>query len=188
MERMRINSSIMIVLVALCVAANGALAADLDSSVPLEYQVKAAVVYKFVRYVEWSKEVLPDTLDTITLGVLGGSPMVSALRTLVEGKEVGGYTLRIRHFRSLEDLAFCHVLFVGRSEKEHLKEVLGHIEGWSTLTVGEAEGFAQEGGMINLVIAENRVKFEINLGAAEDADLKISSRLLRLGKIMGGKG
>jgi len=188
MSNMRLKYLNIIVLVTGIVATNGAFAADQDLSIPLEYQVKAAVLYKFVRYVEWPQDVLPDTLDIITIGVLGESPVTVALRALVEGKEIGGYKVAIRHFRSLEDLDFCHMLFIGRSEKEHLKKVLGRLQGWSTLTVGDTEYFAAVGGMINLVIVENKVRFETNLEAAEKAKLKISSKLLRLGKIVGGTG
>ena len=183
----RIFLSILTLMVVLG-ATNGALAADQDFSIPLEYQVKAAVLYKFVRYVEWSQDVLPDTLDTITIGVLGESPIVDALRASVEGKEIGGYKVAIRHFGGLEDLDFSHMLFIGRSEKQHLKKALRRLQGWNTLTVGDTEGFAEAGGMVNLVIVENRVGFEINLEAAEKAKLRISSHLLRLGRIVGGAG
>ena len=185
MRRISLN---IITLMVVLGATNGAFAADQDSSIPLEYQVKAAVLYKFVRYVEWPQDVLPDTLDTITIGVLGESPITDALRASVEGKEIGGYKVVIRHFGDLADLDFCHMLFIGRSEKENLKKALRRLQGWSTLTVGDAEGFAEKRGMINLVIVENKVRFEINMEAAEEAKLKISSKLLRLGKIVSATG
>jgi len=173
-----------ILLVGLYVVAIGAAPSDSDPPVPLEYQIKAAFLHNFVKFVEWPEGVLPDTLDTITIGVIGEGPMYDGLESVVEGKTVKGRALSIQRFRRPEDLTFCHVLFVGRSEKERLKAILKRVENSRTLTVGEIEKFADQGGAINFIIVENRVRFEINLEAAKDAHLAISSRLLRLAKII----
>ena len=187
---MRAKCSILILLMTACVAASGGVSADPDPSIPLEYRVKAAFLYRFVKFVEWPGEALPDTHNTITIGVLGEGDIYAALESLVEGKQAKGRKLVIQQFREPEDLEFCHVLFIGRSEKNseqeesRLKEILKGLKGSSTLTVGEAEGFAQIGGMINFIIVESKVRFEINVGAAREANLKISSKLLRLARIV----
>jgi len=181
---MRVKHSIMMLLTTVCSAASGVVPANADPSIPLEYQIKAAYLYKFTRFVEWPEEALPDTLSTITIGVLGEGDMYAALESIVKGKQVKGRRLGIKHFGKAEDLVFCHVLFIGRSEKIRLREILEILKGQSTLTVGEEERFARSGGMINFIIVENRVRLEINVRAAEEGDLKISSRLLTLARIV----
>ena len=176
--------SILILILTACAVASGVLPAHSDPSVPLEYQIKAAFLYRFIEFVEWPEEALPDTLDTITIGVLGESDIKEALETLVEGKQVRGHQVEIKHFGKAEPLEFCHVLFIGRSEKSRLREIPKMLKGWSTLTVGEVEGFARFGGMINFIIVENKVRFEINVRVAEKADLQISSKVLRLASIV----
>ena len=93
----------------------------------------------------------------------------------------------IKHCAKLDQLDKCHLLFVSRSEEKNLPEILAKIKNWNTLTVSDMEGFAQSGGVINFVTVEKKIRFEINLDAAERADLKISSKLLRLAKIVKDK-
>ncbi len=181
--------SILVLLTAMLGAANPVIAADSDSPVSVEYQIKAAFLYRFIKFIEWPDEVLPDTQRTITIGVLGESPMNKTLQS-IEGREVKGHKLAIKRFGGLQDLESCDVLFIGRPERDSdleeslLRQALSKLKGTSTLTVSEIEGFAQLGGIINFIIVENKVRFEINLKAARDANLKISSKLLRLARIV----
>ena len=186
--RGRLPISILLI-VAICSVTSEVFAANPGpsmSEIP-EYQMKAAYLYQFMKFVEWPEEVLPDTLDTITVGVFGESDIEEELRSLInrslaKGKLVKGRKVRVKHFRKVGDLAFCHVLFVSRSERSHLKEVLARTKDRSTLTVGEQEGFARAGGMINFIIVESKVRFEISVRAARRVDVRISSRLLKLAK------
>lgn len=160
---------------------------DLSAQNPelfLQYQVKAAFLYKFIKFVDWPEGVLPDTCQTISIGVLSRGPIHRAL-DLIADKEVKGRQLVVKHFPRLQDIEYCHVLFIGGSEKKHLKQILKRLNGNSTLTVSEIEGFGHLGGMINFIFLENRIGFEINPNAAEETQLKISSKLLRLAKIVG---
>jgi uncharacterized protein DUF4154 len=136
----------------------------------LEYQVKAAFLYQFLNFVEWPATA-PGIADGMIIGVLGETALTSALQPL----------------RGPRDLAAVHVLFVAGSEKERLSGILRTIRGASILTIGEVDGFTRLGGVINFVIVDGKVAFEINVRAAEEARLRISSKLLRLARIVEDK-
>ncbi len=94
--------------------------------------------------------------------------------------------MEIQYFSRAEDIKDCHVLFISRSEKDRYPAVLAAIQGRSVLTVSEIDRFAHNGGMINLVVVQESVRFEINLQAAEQAGLQVSSKLSGLGTIVKG--
>jgi hypothetical protein len=149
-----------------------------------EYAVKAAFLFNFAKFVEWPDDAFADPASPLVLCVLGEDPFGDALRSL-KGKTVNGRPLAIRNLATLEGLERCHLLFVCPSEKPVLPKILQAAKGRSILTVGDMEGFAQDGGIINLVVKEeNRVSIEINLEAAQRTRLKISSKLLALAKIV----
>ena len=152
---------------------------------PLEYQVKAAFLYQFFKFVEWPPEAFHATNQTIYIGVVDGGPMASALQ-FVEGKEAKGRRVVVKRFKGLEGLEFCHILFIGSGMEGRLAEILDQLKGASTLTVSDIDRFARRGGMINLITVEDKVQFEINVDAAERAKLQISSHLLRLARIVPG--
>jgi hypothetical protein len=167
----------------LCILAPGRVRAATTAQTPLEYQVKAAFVYKFLKFVEWPPASMPDSSTTIVVGLLGTGPMHDALES-VKGKEVSHRRVTVRSVEEADSLASCHVLFIGRGEEARLEEVLSALEGSSTLTIGEISEFAERGGMINFLIEDNKVGFEINPAAAARAHLHISSKLLRLAKVV----
>jgi hypothetical protein len=151
-------------------------------SIPFEYQVKAAFLYNFTEYVEWPHDLLPDGSKAIKVGVLGDSPILAALEAL-EIDESGGYSLDLKQFDSVDDLVYCHVLFVGCPEQPCLSAALGKAQAMGILTVGETEEFGTNGGVIRFILAEKKVRFTINNRAAQKAGLKVSSKLLRLAQI-----
>ncbi len=158
-------------------------AASESPSVSLEYQVKAAFVYKFLKFIEWPTAGMPDSGHTMVVGFWGTGPMLAALQS-VEGKEVSDRSVTVRSITDPDSLTGCHVVVIGRSEKPRLDMILRALEGSSTLTISEIDDFAARGGMINFVIEDNKVAFEINPAAADRADLRISSKLLRLATIV----
>jgi len=91
----------------------------------------------------------------------------------------------IKQFSRAENLEKCHMLFISASEKDRLAHVLSLVKAPNVLTVGDMESFARRGGVVNLVKKENKIKFEINVDAAQEAELKISSKLLKLARIVG---
>lgn len=151
-----------------------------DEFQPSEYQLKAAFLFNFAKFVEWPAGAFPEARSPIIIGVLGDNPFGSELERTIRDKTVNERPLQIKEFRSAAEARGCHVLFVGNSEKKRLPEVIEGLRGTSVLTVGEAENFIESGGMIGFVREGNKVRFQINDRAARGAGLKISSKLLNL--------
>jgi len=105
----------------------------------------------------------------------------------LNGKVIDGRPVRVLHFKEAQEIQGCQVLFIGIADKKFISATLANLKGTPVLTVGESEHFVQDGGMIGFFLEDNKVRFEINLNAAEHANLKISARLLALAKtVIGG--
>lgn len=152
-----------------------------------EYEVKAAFLFNFVKFVEWPAEALPAG-GPLLICVLGDDPFGDALDAITKGERVGGHETAIRRFRSLDQVRSCQVLFVSLSERRQMPAVFEAVRGASVLTVSDIDRFAASGGMINFTKQNYRIGFEINPQAAERARLRISSKLLSLAKIVEGPG
>ena len=150
-----------------------------------EYQVKAAYLFNFLKFVEWPEGAFADPLAPIVIGIVGDDPFEDALPQVVVGKTVQGRDLVIRKYRVGEDLRTSHILFISASEKRRLPQLLAGLRGSNVLTVADFEGFLEEGGMIQLFSENNRVRFAINVDAAVRAKLKLSSKLLSLARVVG---
>jgi YfiR/HmsC-like len=151
-----------------------------------EYHVKAAFLFHFVQLVEWPADSLGDETNPVTLCIPGEDPFDGDLEGTLAGKSVGTRPLRVRHLKAAEDFQGCQVIFVSRHDAARFGQVLAELKEGPILTVGESDGFVQQGGMIGFCLVENKVRFEINVQAAERAKLKISSRLLLLAKTVVG--
>ena len=171
-----------------------------------KYETKAGYLLNFAEFVEWPAGAFSNAKSPIVLGVVGKDPFGVELDKL-QGKIVNGRAFEIRRFKGamefrgeetpgrrqddlpakqakkLAEMKSCHILFITSSEKNFLTQTLKPIRGASVLTVGETDSFAREGGIITFVESENNVQLEINLAAAEQARLKISSKLLSLAKV-----
>lgn len=148
-----------------------------------ERQIKVAFLYNFVKFVDWPTEVLPESGATISVCVLSDDPTFEALDAL-NGKTVKGRRLTVRQITNATELASCQVAFFGITEEKRLPQFLRDLQGASVLTVGEIDRFAQSGGIINLVVVNNKVRFEINIDRAERARLKLGSQLLSMATIV----
>ena len=152
-----------------------------------EYSVKAAFLFHFAQFVEWPQGTFNDNNSPLRYCTLGEDPFHGALDAILSGKTIGTRPVRVEHFRRAREIASCQVLFIGVSQKKTIPTALESLKGFPILTVGESENFAKEGGMIGFFLEDNKVRFEINLDAAERAKLKISARLLALAKtVIGG--
>ena len=149
-----------------------------------EYRLKAAYLYNFAKFIDWPSDSFPDDASPIILGVLGSDPFGSALDKTLRGKTVRGRSLVLRRFPDVEDAQNCHILFVGRSERGRLAQTLERFHGSAVVTVGETEEFVRVGGIINFFTERDRLRFEINVEAAERAGLSISSMLLNLARVV----
>ena len=175
--------SSLIVMITVCTVASGTPTAQAQPRLVREYQIKAAFLYNFVKFVEWPDDTFTDSSTPLTLCVLGEDPFGAALDSL-KGKAVKGRKLAIKRFESDQELEGCHVLFISLPEKNHLAQIIETLKDSSILTVGEMEQFAELGGIINFTIERSKIRFIINVNAAEQAGLKISSKLLRLAKVI----
>ena len=151
-----------------------------------EYQVKAAYLFNFLKFVEYPSESFADPLAPLVIGVVGNDPFGSALPQVVIGKTVQGRDLVIRVYRAGEDLRGAHLLFISASERKRIPMILSSLHGSSVLTVSDAVGFLDAGGMIQFLKENDRVRFAINVDATNQAKLKMSSKLLSLAKVVGG--
>jgi hypothetical protein len=158
-----------------------------DSSDSSEYLIKAGFIYNFAKFVEWPSTAFAQPDSPIVIGILGADPFGTLIDQIVENKKIGarGFVVkRLKRGTDLKDLRECKILFVGDSERAHIDELLQIVKSLPILTVGETPGFAQRGGVIRFVLEDNRVRFEVNVDAAHQADLTISSRLLTLARII----
>ncbi len=169
--------------VAVILAGISASRAAPPSSRTEEYELKAAFVYKLAKFVEWP-EVAGGDDSTLVIGVVGEDPFGAALDDAVNGKTVNGRSLVVRRFSAVKRLAPCRILFVSRSVSDHFPEVLEGVRRTPTLTIGEGELFTREGGIVGFVTEDDKVRFDINVDAAERAGLKISSKLLALAHVV----
>jgi YfiR/HmsC-like len=179
-----------ILIIALSVSlswAPGALAQDRDSSNSSEYLIKAGFIFNFAKFVDWPPTTFAQPDSPIVIGILGTDPFGAIIDQIVQDKKIGarGFVVkRMKWGTDLKDLKECKILFVGASERVHIDELVQIVRGLPILTVGETPGFAEHGGVIRLVLEDNRVRFEVNVDAARQAGLTISSRLLTLARII----
>ena len=158
-----------------------------DSSDSSEYLIKAGFIFNFAKFVEWPSTAFAQPDSPIVIGILGTDPFGTIIDKIVQDKKVGarGFVVkRLKWGADLKELSTCKILFVGASEKAHMDELVQIVRGLPILTVGETPGFAERGGVIRFVLEDNRVRFEVNVEAAHQADLTISSRLLTLARII----
>lgn len=158
-----------------------------------EYQIKAAFLYNFIQFVDWPKEKVADSNQPIIIGIIGKDPFGNVFESL-KNKKIKGRSVVIRRINTFEELEKnkelqdkkinelkkFHVLFICSSENKYLEQIIKHVKTNNVLTVGETYNFLENGGIINFVLEEKKVRFEINLDAANTSNLKISSQLLRL--------
>jgi hypothetical protein len=166
-----------------CLAAGWAAATD-PGPVASEYQVKAAFLYNFTKFTNWPPGAFSSPSAPIVIGILGEDPFGQVMDDVVRGEVVGNRPLAVSRLHADDDLRRCHVLFISRSEKQRLPAVLGRLKGSPVLSIGEISGFAEQGGMVNLLLANKTVKIEINQAAAEQAGLQISAKLLKLARLV----
>jgi len=153
-------------------------------SVAGEYEIKAAFLYNFARFAEWPPTAVPDSPDVFVIGVLGTDPFGDILDEIAATRTVGDKRIVVRRFATLDEYTPCHILFVAASERARMAAVIEKLRDAPVLLVADTAGFAQAGGTVDLVVEENKVRFEVNPVAAERAGVKISSKLLRLARIV----
>jgi len=149
-----------------------------------EYDVKAVFLFNFAQFVDWPAEAFPHSDTPLVIGVLGDDPFGGVLDQTVGDERLGGRPFQVRRFHSVDEIETCHILFVSRPEGDRPQNILAGLRNRPILTVSDADGFAERGGMIRFVTERGRIRLQLNLAAAEAAHLTISSKLLRVAEVV----
>lgn len=149
-----------------------------------EYQIKAAFLFNFAQFVDWPATAFTNGTAPFYIGILGDDPFGAALDETIQGEAINNHKIIVVRSQNVGDLKNCAMIFVSKSEKRHIPEILSDLDSRPILTVSEVDGFAQDGGSINFFLDGTKVRFEINPAASQSDGLKISSQLLSLGKIV----
>jgi len=173
----RLASSLVVVALWVCIGAPVARAQSED-------QVKAAFLFNFARYVEWPDASFDGPADALRICMVGEDRFADVVSSIVSGKRVEDRPVAVDALAGLEGAASCHILYVAESFAAPASAIAARLRGSSVFTVSDRAGFAARGGIANFIRSENKIRFEINPGAAKQAGLKVSSRLLRLAKLV----
>jgi hypothetical protein len=176
------------VILAMLLPAVGRGAVQPQRTAAQEYDLKAAFLFNFAQFVEWPAEAFAQGDTPIVIGILGDDPFGNSLDEIVEGETIRNHPLVVRRYHSIEQVDTCHILFISSSNEGHLEHVLKTLGRRSILTVGETKDFTSHSGMIGFEVSQRHLRLRINLGAAQDARLTISSKLLRQAEIVGTAG
>jgi hypothetical protein len=147
---------------------------------PSEYDLKAAFLFNFAKFVEWPPEAFAETNSPIVIGILGKNVFGDTLEKIINNRKVNNRGFEFRHFDSTSETTNCQILFVSSSEKNDFAKIVSALHNASVLTVSEADGFLKAGGMVNFLIEGKNIRFQISDEAAKKARLNISSKLLSL--------
>jgi YfiR/HmsC-like len=149
-----------------------------------EYPVKLAFLYNFTKFVQWPLDAFRDASAPLVICIVGEDPFNADLEQEFRRRTSGSHPLNLKTSKPSDDLTTCHVAFVTAAENKRAAGIVARLKGASVLTVGESNGFADHGGVINFILEENKVHFEINVDVAKQTRLTISSKLLALGRIL----
>jgi len=153
-----------------------------------EYQLKAVFLFNFLQFVDWPANSFADAHSPFYVCVLGDDPFGPALDEVMAGERLDGRPITIERHEDVTDTAHCHLVFIAQDSAARLKRSLAALQDKSILTVSDTENFANEGGVIELEVQNNRIKLLVNLQAANEAQLRVSSKLLRKAQIVGTGG
>jgi hypothetical protein len=155
----------------------------LGQTTPKENAIKAAFVFNFIKFAEWSDKAFDSSDASIKLCVWGSKALDGALDEL-RNKTAKNRKIRVLYTQKMREVIECHVLFVSNTYRGNFQKIITQTAGENILTVSDIPGFAQGGGIIGLFLSDNQMRFAINVEAARRSEVKISSQLLRLGKIV----
>jgi hypothetical protein len=167
-------------------AIQSAFAQDDDGVVNREYPLKALFLYNFGSYTEWPAGTFANDQTPFVIGVLGSSPLDETLNEIAAKKRIGDRRIVIERYKSAGDIKNCQILFIPRSvPQKQQQQVIDAMKNRPVLLVGESANFAANGGGINFFVEANKIRFEINVAATKQQQLKISSKLLAMAKLVG---
>ncbi len=155
-----------------------------QGSRPTEYQVKAAFLFNFAKFVDWPPNSFASPQSPFLICILGNDPFGQAIDETLRGQSIGGRRVAVQRVRDASELRHCQMAFISSTEQRHLDSILQAVQGANVLLVGESPGFAAAGGAIQFEMQDDRVRFSINPDAAARAGLRVSSKLLSLATIV----
>ena len=147
---------------------------------PSEFQIKAAYIYNFGKFVKWPAVAPANQSGSFTICVLDGDPFGATLGSTLAGETVGGKPVAVKRIEKAQDASVCHILFIGSTQGKDLKGILSALDADAVLTVSDIPDFSKRGGMIQFVPEGDRIRFEINLEGAEKSHLIFPSELLKV--------
>ena len=150
---------------------------------PSEYQLKAVFLFNFAQFVEWPEAAFEGPDDNLSICLVGHDPFGAELDAVMQGEQIGGRAISIQRYSDTTSLEGCHLLYVSQPENE-LRQTLQKVKGAPVLTVGETEAFTAFGGMIRFQMEGNKVRLLVNPKPADEARLRLSSKLLRSSQIV----
>lgn len=158
------------------------------AQVSKEYQLKAVFLWRLAQFTQWPSNAFEDAASPIAICVLGDNPFGDALDEAVRGETAHGRKFVVRHFRSVQEIKTCHILYISLSVARQVKEIIAAVRSRSILTVSEIEGFTRShDGMVRFLTEQNKISLRINLKAATGARLVLDPRLLRAADIVGNE-
>lgn len=152
-----------------------------------QFQLKAAYLYSFAKYVNWPSARFSSEDAPLVIGVGSRSPVCDELEQIVQGRSANGHRLVLRICESVSDAKSTHILFVQASDEKWLLDALPELKKSGVLCVGESNAFAEQGGMLTFVAERDRLRFKVNLRETRAAGLTLSSQLLKLAIAVTGK-
>jgi hypothetical protein len=158
-----------------------------EEPMPSEYQVKAAFLINFPKYVEWPAEAFAATNSPIVIAAMGETKVAAEIEKIITGRTVNGREIVLKRLASHEEPGVCHILFISAAEQQHSPNLCTQLKDISVLTVGESDDFLDRGGIINLARRDQKIAVQVNLTAADKARIKISSKLLGVAGVVKGK-
>jgi hypothetical protein len=172
----RLGRAAVLVLAALMATGAAALA-------PSEYQLKAVFLFNFAQFVEWPPEAFDESTSSLNVCIAGSDPFGSELEAVMQGESVGGRPLVVERVTDIDATQRCHLVYVNQPEQQ-LRETLQKLKGKPVLTVGETQAFMEAGGMIRFNMDGKKIRLMINPKAADEAQLRLSSKLLRSSELV----
>jgi hypothetical protein len=163
--------------------------AGAEEQMPADFQVKAAFLINFPKYVDWPANVFAETNSPITVAIFGDENVANEVQNMIgNGRTISGHPVILKRIAREEEInRDCQILFIGASERQRIPSILERIRGEKILTVSECDDFLEKDGIINLAHQGRKIRLQVNLTAAGNAQLKISSRLLVAADVVKGK-
>ncbi len=154
-----------------------------ESDISREYVIKTATLYNILKFIEWPTDTFENENSPLQLAIIGDDPLGKALGS-IEGKSVKGHPLAVTYHEDASSVGLSHAVFVTQNQRDNVAQILQQLEGKPVLTVADLRSFAKQGGMINFFIENNKIRFEINANQVYASELKVSSNLMKLGRIV----